>query len=74
MCICLCVLFCRLSPSGRDLLCVYVCVYCFVVSVPVVEICYVYMFVCVVLSSQSSGRYLLCVYVCVCGFVISVQW
>ena len=54
MCICLCVLYCRLSP--------------------VVEICYVYMFVCVVLSSQSSGRDLLCVYVCVCGFVISVQW
>ena len=72
MCICLCVVFSSQS-SGRDLFCVYVCVLFCRLS-PVVEICYVYMFVCVVLSSQSSGRDLLCVYVCVCCFVVSVQW
>ena len=54
-------------------MCICLCVWFCHLS-PVVEICYVYMFVCAVLSSQSSGRDLLCVYVCVCCIVVSVQW
>ena len=49
MCICLCVVLSSQS-SGRDLLCICLCVL-FCRLCPVVEICYVYMFVCCFLIS-----------------------